>query len=285
MPIKFEKSDPLTASNYTSRSYYEAFLYGDAFDIGGGTITQEEIDEIKEYPDLKRISIAGLHQDTFEYFVEHYGKQFSGIYFFKNKMVTDLSALESLEKIEAIGYFLNQRATSLWDVSKNTSLKMLNIDDFSRLDNLVGIEKAPSLKYLEFGNKIWATSKINIVPDMSSSHIQEISFNAELSYENIYELLKIPSLNALHFRSNLCKTEFLAWISANYPELEGFCLKPYFLYRDDKEGFICGKRKPHIDMDKEKDRLKVEKCIRAFNEMKQRYGGMSFEDFMKILDK
>lgn len=284
MPLKFENSTPLTKNNFTNRTNYEAFLYGEAIDIGGGTITREEIDILKEHPELTRISVAGLHQDTFEYFIENYGKQFYGIYFFKNKMVSDLSALETLKNVEAIGYFLNQRAENLWDMSKNKSLEMLEISDFSRLYNLNGIEKAPKLKCLEFGNKVWATSKIDIVPDMKESAIEHIYFNAELSNRDICRFLEIPLLKTLNFRVNLCKTEFLAWISANYPEVDGYCLKPYTLFNDNS-GFICGKRKPHIDMTNEKDRIKIEKSVEKFNKLKQQFKGMTFEQFSAIVEQ
>lgn len=284
MPLKFENSAPLTKDNFTNRAYYEAFLYGENLDIGGGTITKSEIDILKEHPELTRISVAGLSQDTFEYFIENYGKQFRGIYFFKNKLVSDLSALETLENVEAIGYFLNQRAENLWDMSKNKSLEMLEICDFSKLFNLNGIEKASKLKCLEFGNKVWATSKIDIIPDLKKSPIEHIYFNAEMSNQNIYKLLELPKLKTLDFRTNLCKTEFLAWICANYPQIEGYCLKPYTLFNDD-EGFICGKRKPHINMTNEKDRIKAEKSVEKFEKLKQQFKGIPFEQFSELIEK
>ncbi len=284
MPILFKENEPLTRYNFTIRDYYEAFLYGEAMDIGGGIITKEEIDELDNYPQLTRISVAGLHQDTFDYFVEKYGKRFTGIYFFKNKMVADLSALETLTDIEVLGYFLNQRATKLWDMSKNKSLCMLNIDDFSRLDNLHGIEKAPELQCIKFGNKIWATSKINIVPDLSQSKLEYVSFNASLPYEETYKFLQIPNLKELDFRSNLYKTEFLAWVCANYPEIEGFCLRPYRIFQDNT-GFICGKRKPSFYMEDPKGKKKAENAEKRFEKMKENYVGWSFDEIMKELEE
>lgn len=54
-------------------------------DIGGGTISKEEIDSLANYPDIDVVTISGLRQDTFEYFIKNYGKQLRAIRFFKNK--------------------------------------------------------------------------------------------------------------------------------------------------------------------------------------------------------
>lgn len=79
---KLLKMEALTFDNFCSKNFYQVFLCGKAADIGGGTITKKELDIIKRHPEWERISIAGLHQDTFEYFVQTYGRQFKAIYFF-----------------------------------------------------------------------------------------------------------------------------------------------------------------------------------------------------------
>lgn len=283
MPLLFEKTDELTYGNFASRDFYQAFLYGDRFNIGGGTITEEEIDVIQQHPELKRISIAGLHQDTFEYFVRTYGAQFEAIYFFKNKMVSDLSILGTLDHVEVLGYFLNQRAERLWDMSGNKKLRLLNIDDFSRLHELNGIEKAPKLEGVCFGNKIWATSKVTRLPDLSHCSLKWICYNAHIPYKETCKFLQIPNLESLDFPTNSYKTEFLAWISVNYPKLKGGSLRPYYVF-DDGSGFICGKRKPHFDdINSEKDKKRVENACRRFERMKQEYAGMSVENILRIV--
>lgn len=45
-------------------------------DIGGGRVTKEEIDIIRQYPDAKSLRISGLNQETFEYLISNYGCQF-----------------------------------------------------------------------------------------------------------------------------------------------------------------------------------------------------------------
>lgn len=250
VPLSIEYNTPLTEENFTDHRSYEAFLCGEAADIGGGTITTEEIDIIKEHPELTRISVAGLHQDTFEYFIEKYARQFSGIYFFKNKMVSDLSALETLENIEAIGYFANQRAERLWDMSKNKALKMLDLSALTRLHDLSGIEKAPNLRHLRFDGGVWSKSKIDIVPDLAASPLEYVAFDAKMSYQNAYRFLKLPNLKNLNFSLSPCKTEFLAWVSANYP-----------------------------------DAVEDSGCSARFQKMKQQFKGMPFEEILKLIQE
>ena len=108
------------------------WLREEKMDIGGGKITTADIDRLKEFPDAEVVTISGLQQDTFEYFIKTYGNQLKAIRFFKNKFIEDLSLLGTLPQLEYVYFFANQRITSLWDMSGNTSLSGLAIKDFSR---------------------------------------------------------------------------------------------------------------------------------------------------------
>ena len=93
--------------------------------ISGGRIKRQDIDIIQEFPNITEISISGLTQDTFNYFIENYGHQFKAILFWKCPLVGNLKLLESLDHVEYIVYFWNQRAEGLWDFSKTKALKGL----------------------------------------------------------------------------------------------------------------------------------------------------------------
>ena len=51
-------------------------------DIGGGRIRMSDIDRLRDYPNEDTVTISGLRQDTFEYFINTYGNQFKAIRFF-----------------------------------------------------------------------------------------------------------------------------------------------------------------------------------------------------------
>ena len=96
----------VTMDNFDSSSFdiYDINLVQK--EVDGGVLSFEQIDSIRDFPDSKSIIISGLKQDTFDYFVNTYGKQFQTITFWKNKGVADLSALSSLSDVEYISYFL-----------------------------------------------------------------------------------------------------------------------------------------------------------------------------------
>lgn len=133
---------------------YDVILKPKIFDVGGGHIEIDDIDMMKQYPNAKSVRISGLNQKTFEYFITTYGKQFLAISFFKNKGVSDLSLLATLEGIQFIDYFLNQKATSLWNMENNSQLRGLSINDFSKLNSIDLIETAPMLEFFDLGNKV-----------------------------------------------------------------------------------------------------------------------------------
>ena len=71
-------------------------------DVSGGKIDIEAIDRIADHPEAKSVCIFGLRQDTFEYFIRTYGRQFRYIRFFKNKSVEDWSLLGTLPELEGL---------------------------------------------------------------------------------------------------------------------------------------------------------------------------------------
>ena len=77
-------------------------------DIGGGTISKEEIDSRTNKPDIDVVTISGLRQDTFEYFIKNYGKQLRAIRFSKtNLLKIGLCLVRSLNLNTFISFSIN----------------------------------------------------------------------------------------------------------------------------------------------------------------------------------
>jgi hypothetical protein len=246
------------------------WIHEEKMDVGGGKITVSDIDKLENYENIDKIMISGLRQDTFEYFITKYGNRIKYLKLFKNKLVEDLSSLSSLENIIYIDFFHNQRVTQLWNMSRNINLQALAIDDFSRLHTLIGVETAPSLKYLHFGDKVWSTSTLTDLKPLINSGLIGFSF-AGKSIENndIMIFSKIPTLKYVDFPSNMFTTEDIAKLVAKCPYLEGYSLKPCITFdRDDtslKDVLICGKRKPFLFS--VADAVKIEKYVTEFNNL------------------
>ena len=269
----------------TTKTHNSLWLREENMDIGVGKITIADIDKLKNYPDTEVVTISGLKQDTFEYFIKTYGKQLKAIRFFKNKFVEDLSLLGTLPHLEYLYFFANQRVTALWNMTENTSLSSLCIEDFSRLTSIRGVETAPALKEFEIGNAIWNTMVLDSLMPLSNSKIERLSFTGRAIGDSDFSFLEtLPELKVFDFATNVFTTEQVAWIAANCPLAEGYALKAKVdcMLPDSNEhlvdvpkSIIVGKRKPILKVKGNEEKIK--KYVDSFEKLKKKYKGMSYK--------
>ena len=250
-------------------------------DIGGGRICIADIDKLKDHPNEDTVTITGLRQDTFEYFIAAYGRQLKAIRFCKNKFIEDWSLLGTLPHIEYLYFFSNQRIDRFWDMSANRALTGLSVQDFSRLKNVESVNTAPALEYFAIGNEIWSTAVIDSFRPLSGSPIRYLAFTGRSVVDQDLSFLdSMPRLEVYHFPTNMYTTEQVAWIAANHPEVSGFALRPYTGCPSDGKdvsgGWVVGKRKPYLEYKGNEERIK--KYEAAFEELKRRYRGLSYRE-------
>jgi hypothetical protein len=248
-------------------------------DISGGRVKRQDIDILREFPNVTEISISGLTQDTFDYFIENYGDQFQAIIFWKCPLVGNLKLLESLEHVEYIVYFWNQRAEKLWDLSKTKSLKGFSFDDFTRMPDISQISKSLSLEELHFGDKIWSKYVLNTLhPIAQCSSLKRLSFSAKKILDGKIEpIAYLSQLERLSFPTRLFTTQQVAWLKANLPdtvtskELNAYWTleRPLIINGKARDTFIVGKRKPLLDSVQDEERIK--KYVDQFDKMYQWY--------------
>lgn len=176
-------------------------------DVGGGRIAKEEIDRLSMYDNKEALTISGLTQETFEYFINKYGKELRAVRFFKNKMVEDWSLLGSLPDIEYIYWFHNQRITKLWDMSKNVGLKGLCISDFTRLKKLDGVEKAPNLEWFSMRDAVWDKTEVESYKCFSNTNVKYLHFGGKKILDgDLSFVADMPRLERFDFPPNLFET-------------------------------------------------------------------------------
>ena len=237
-------------------------------------LTRQDLDILRRYPTATQVSVNGLTQDTFEYLVAQYGSQFKVINFWKCPLVRDLAALESLPGIEYIVYFWNQKAEQLWDLSRNTSLKGLGLDDFRRIHDLAQLATAPALEELHFGNKIWNKQVLDTLePIGRCSQLKSLTFNAQKIADNRIEpLAKLPQLERLEFPAYQFTSRQVAWLKARLPEtIRSQVLGGYWTIHQPLEHkgkhlntMIVGKGKSRL-LDSKKDSALLDRHIDEFN--------------------
>ena len=260
------------------------YLREEKADISGGKIKVSDIDVLKNYPDIDTVTVSGLNQETFEYFILNYGKQLKAIRFFKNKQIEDLSLLGTLPQLEYLYFFANQKVTQLWDMSNNTSLTGVCIEDFSKLKSIVGIETAPNLKYFTIGNAIWDTAEIESFMPLANTKIEYLSFTGKKITDNDFSFLSdMFQLKEFDFSLHFLTTEQVAWIVANFPHLKGFALKAKHdceLFKSNEDltkvpaTIIVGKRKPSLKIEGNEQRIKNYEL--KFEALVEKYKGKKY---------
>lgn len=235
-------------------------------DISGGRISKDTIDQLADHADKEVLTVSGLIQETFEYLIQKYGKQFKVFNFWKCPLVTDLSPIEELHQAEYITYFWNQRVERLWDFRKTPMLKGFCFDDFTRLHNLNDLENAESLLELEFGDKVWVKCVIeSLEPIAHLSNLQSLVFTAKkIEDERVDPLANLKKLRHISFPTNLFTTEQVAWLKARLPQdVQSKMLAPFWTIEKPiemsgkkKNTFVIGKRKPFLDSEVDKARVK-----------------------------
>lgn len=260
---------------------FEPWLREANMDVSGGTISITDIDKIIEYPDADIVTVSGLNQETFEYFIKTYGQQFKAIRFFKNKLVEDWSLLGELPNLEFVYWFFNQRISSFWDMSKNTSLKALAVEDFSRLNGLEMIDTAPALEWLSIGNAVWAKSVVDSYKPIINTRLKKIEFyGAKILDTDFSFVLEMPQLQEFNFSANLLTTEQVAWIVANRPDLKGWSLcaaqiNTFFVNSVEKKRVcVTGKGKRSFNLEGNEKRL--EKIEKEFHSLVDKYKCMPY---------
>lgn len=262
------------------------YIRSEHMDVGGGRIKKEEIDHLSEYDNIETVSISGLTQDTFEYFIEKYGREIRAIKFFKNKMVEDWSLLGTLPNLEFIYWFHNQRIDKMWDMSGNVNLKGICISDFSRLKKLDGVEKAPALEWFSMRDAVWNTSVAESYSCFKNTKVKYLEFWAKkILDEDISFIMDMPELEYFECAANMFSTEKFAYIMANCPDVRGNALNMFIedtMYNKETQKFdipalrLTGKGKRVFRKTDEKRRCKLEK---EFMDMLEVYRGKSYEEF------
>ena len=269
----------LTVENFdlfTSDRYETLSLYRQNMDGGIKKLTFEDIDTLRNDRYSDALTVMGLHQDTFEYFIDKYASRFKAIRFYHNRGVFDWSALGKLKNLEFLDMFSNHGMTSLWDMSENYSLKALSKSNSSKLHSIAGIEKAPALMRFELGEVVYRTTVIDSFAPLAGTNIEYLNFTGK-KVENISLtfLRDMPKLTHFDFPTNLFTTEEVAWIVANFPNLEGYALCAKIEIgseineNDSHSTLIVGKRKPILDT--KGNEAKIVRYVDQFNKLVEHY--------------
>ena len=237
-------------------------------------MTPDDVDyEMSTGKNSEILQICGMNQQSLEYFVQHYGKTYRYLYFFKCQLIQDFSPLEDLDCLEEVSLYWNIRADKLWNMECNTSLRTISVSDAKRITLKPGLLKTS--KVME--NVFFSGSVFNHYPMESLEcfanmpALKHLGLNGiRLADKNMDTLKTLPALERFDFDAGMLTTEEIAWIVAKYPDLSGKCLCAYnkedALLNDVR---VCGFRKPGLDLPQYQKRL--DKYVAQFDALVKKY--------------
>lgn len=247
-------------------------IKGDAF--SPCCMTPDDVDyEMAQGKNPEILEICGMNQESLEYFVQHYGKNYRYLSFFKCQLIRDFSPLEDLGRLEEVSLYWNIRSDRLWDMSKNTSLNTISISDAKRMTLKPELLKtSPTLERVFLVGSIFNNFNVESLDCFAGMPSLEQLYlgNIRLLDKRMDALNTLPKLERFDFDAGMLTTEEIAWTVAKYPHLSGKSLCAY--NKEDailNDVRVCGFRKPGLDLPQHQKRL--DKYVAQFNALVEQY--------------
>lgn len=223
-----------------------------------------------KHPEI--LQINGMNQESFEYFVLHYAKNYRYLNFTHCQLIRDFSPLEDLDKLERVWIDWNIRADKLWDMSKNISLNHIRILDCKKITRAPELlSTSPTLEEVGICGSIFNSfpmENMDIFGKLPNLRSLDL-FQIKPMDKRLVFLQSAKKLEEFNFDAGMLTTEEIAWIVAKYPHLIGCCLGPYEGDLTGADVRISGYRKPTLWIPEQRKRL--DKYIDNFNTLVEKY--------------
>ena len=237
-------------------------------------MSPDDVDyEMSKGKSKKILEICGMNQNSFEYFVEHYGEDYEFLSFFKCQLISDFSPLEKLKHLQGVSIYWNIRNGTLWDMSQNPEFEYLWLDSTKKIAyNPIALQKAKRLKQVVFIGDMDTSYPMQSLEWMRGMDSLDRVYlrNIKLENRDTSVLDSVPNLRRFDFPAGMFTTEEIAYMCAKYPYIEGNSMGAYntedAILNDVR---ICGYRKPGLDLPKGQERL--DKYIKEFDALVEKY--------------
>lgn len=228
----------------------------------------KNIERLKFFSNLTKLWIYTVNQNEFNTILSFVNPKMLYIYELK---VEDLSAISSLKDVEVLALEWNTKAQSLWDISKNTSLKSLSIKDFSKLNDITPLQNGTRLELLDLSGGNSKDLKLNNLHTLKYlSNLKYLGLsNIKVQDESLLPISNLKGLQELEI-SNQFPTEEYAKLSVAIPDTKCDKFKAYVNLSSPIGGenvMVVGKRKPFLNSKVDVKKLqKYEEQFKAYQE-------------------
>ncbi|RSD28615.1 leucine-rich repeat domain-containing protein [Mesobacillus subterraneus] len=227
----------------------------------------KNIEKLKSFSKLTKLWIYTVNQNEFNTILSLVNPKMLYVY---EMRVHDLSIISTLENLEVLALEWNTKTLSLWDVSKNTSLKALSIVDFSKLNDISPLQES-SLELLQLSGGIWNSLNLHTLHPLR--YLKDLKYlgltNLKVKDESLEPIAELTGLKELEI-SNQFPTEEYARLSVALPNTQCDYFRPYIFLSDpidEKDVMVIGKRKPFLNSKADVKKLhKYEEQFKAFQE-------------------
>lgn len=208
---------------------------------------KEELRQLDDCP-YKELYISGITQKNLEYFVGNYGNRFPVLAFVQCNCLKDFSCLSQLSEVEYLIIEWNTKATRLWDMSGNTSLKGLCLEETKKILSFEEISNAPLLEEFVLdegvnsltGSNKWKPTTLRGIE--KAQHLKRLKVCiGGVSDGDISPLLELKGLERLHLITNLFELKEFALINATLKRTIVNPNKPFYTFDNDAYALVVGK--------------------------------------------
>ena len=237
-------------------------------------MTPDDVDyEMSRGKHPQVLRLTGMNQRSFEYFVQHYAKNYRYLSFFKSQLISNFSPLEDLPNLEEVSVYWNIRADRLWNMQKNTSLKSLEIIDAKKITLKPDLIRTGSaLEEIRFKGSAFNNFPMeSLAPFAGMPRLKHLTLQSiRLNDKSMDVLSTLPSLERFDFDPGMLTTEEIACLAARFPQLSGDFMGPWGTeFQTEKYIRVSGFRKPTLVLPEQQTRL--DKYIDQFNKLVEKY--------------
>ena len=165
-----------------------------------------------QYLNIENLWLNGAKEKDLEKILSITKPKYLNLY---NLLAKDLQVLELLSTTETIILQWNTKSEHLWDITKNVSLKHLEITDFSKLNNIEELANAEQISELVIGGGINKALKIkSLQPIKNLNNLKYLSLtNLKVEDDSLKPIGNLKNLKLLDL-SNQFETKEYAWLAA-----------------------------------------------------------------------
>ena len=233
----------------------------------------KNLEKLESFQHLDTVWLFNVNQAEFDLIISFIKPKVLYIYQMK---VERLATLELLSSIEQIYLCWNTKADKLWNLSKNTALKTLSIEDFKKLNSVYELQYNTAIETLSLSGGVWNTLNIDTLePLKGMTRLNSLSLlNIRVRDESLEPLTQLKTLSNLTI-SNQFPTEEYAKLSIALADTKCDYFQPYVVLDDPIDGkdiMVIGKRKPFLNS--VTDNQKLEKYTSQFKAFQEKFIGL-----------